>query len=73
MLCAFNPDNVVLESVYHYGTVEIEGRLTRGQMVIDWRDALTNVQGPGAKRKMQMVIKMDLPKLHTLFEETLAE
>ena len=50
----------VLEEQSVYVTVELQGQLTRGQMVVDWRGWL------GRKPNVSLVTKLDMGRLHAL-------
>jgi len=74
MVCALNPVDLRMQTVQHYAVVELDGRLTRGQLVIDWRDQLSNVEVDGVvngKRKIDLVTKMNMDKLKEIFEKML--
>ncbi|XP_002732872.1 nucleoside hydrolase-like [Saccoglossus kowalevskii] len=48
--------DAIVESVQHYATVELHGKLTRGQMVVDWYDKLNKPKNVNIIKKLNMDI-----------------
>lgn len=64
MACLIDPE-LVLEKVKRYATVELNGSLTRGQLLVDWRNFTNKPQN------VEFVTKVDLDRLARLYETNL--
>jgi len=62
--CVVDPE-IILEKSSYYATVELNGLNTRGQLVVDWRQFLD------MPRKVELITKIDLQRLATLYESSL--
>ena len=64
MAIALKPD-AVLQKKNVYATSELHGKLTRGQMVVDWRGILKK------EHNMTLIIQMNMDEVKKLFMESL--
>lgn len=60
-LAVFLDDSVVKESQKIYGTVELNGYFTRGQMVVDWYNAMKE------KENICVILELNLKRIEELF------
>ncbi|XP_025090794.1 probable uridine nucleosidase 2 isoform X3 [Pomacea canaliculata] len=60
-LAVFLDDSVVKESQKIYGTVELNGYFTRGQMVVDWYNAMKE------KENICVILELNLKMIEELF------
>lgn len=56
---------VVMETVDKYVTVELTGSITRGEMIVDWRDRLQK------NPNVCVVLSYDINKVQVLFTQAL--